>query len=145
MPVTKVNAENYDFEVNTGTIASPTWTNISGIEDFDLGDSTTRADTTDIDSSGVEENRVIRRGHSITLNGHWLEDESDGSRDAGQEALETAARAVGSAAEVGVRVTTPGGTTEISQFTVEHSRSGDKNDVTKFSFTLTRTGATTIA
>lgn len=140
MPVTKVNGENWTFEVSDGAGG---WTNIAGIEDFDVSRNTTRADTTDFDSEGVEENRVIRRGKQLTLNGHYLEDESDGSRNAGQEKITTLAEAVGSAAEDTFRFTSPGGTIYEFAATVEEGTSGDKNDVTKFAYNLLRTGATT--
>lgn len=140
MAVTKVNAENWTFEVSDGAGG---WLNIAGIEDFDIARNTTRADTTDFDSEGSEENRVIRRGKALTLNGHYLEDEADGSRNAGQEAITDLAEAVGSDAEETFRFTSPGGTIYEFAATVEEGTSGDKNDVTKFAYTLTRTGATT--
>lgn len=140
MSVTKVNAENWVFEVSDG---SGGWTNIAGIEDFDVSPSTTRADTTDFDSEGVEEHRVIRRGKGFTVNGHWLEDEANGDRDAGQDALKTLADSVGTSAEESFRLTSPGGTIEQFNATVEESPSGDKNDVTKFSYDIQRTGAST--
>jgi hypothetical protein len=141
MPVTKVNAENWTFEVQDDAA----WLNIAGIEDFDVSRNTTRADTTDFDSEGVEENRVIRRGKQLTLNGHYLEDEADGARNAGQGRVTELAESVGSAAEETFRFTSPGGTVYTFSATVEEGTSGDKNDVTKFSYNLLRTGATTVA
>lgn len=141
--ITKVNAENWTVEINTGTEPAPVWTPVKGVEDFDIARNTTRADTTDFDSEGSEENRVIRRGKQITVNGHYLEDESDGTRDPGQEALEGATEEVGAAAEKQIRLTSPGGTIFTAKYTVEVGTSGDKNDVTKFSYNLMRTGATT--
>lgn len=138
MPVTKINADRWDFEVDVNGTPTP----IKGIEDFEIGSSKTDADTSDFDSEGVEEHLVIRRGKSLTLNGHWLEDEADGSRDPGQEAVAGLADLVGPEALGTFRFTSPGGTVFQFQASVEESVSGDKNDVTKFSYTLTRSGAT---
>ena len=143
MAVTKVNAENWTVEIDLD--GGPTWQAVGGIEDFDIGRSTTRADTTDFDSGGAEENRVIRRGKTFTLNGHFLEDEGTGDRDAGQEAIEDAAEQVGAAAEKTFRLTSPGGTIFTFAATVQVGTSGDKNDVTKFAYELVRTGATTVS
>lgn len=134
MPVDKVNAENWVVKVDD--------TVIKGIENFGISRNTTRADTTDFESEGSEENRVIRRGKTITLNGHYLEDEATGDRDPGQEALEGATEEVGTAAEKSITMVSPGGTEFAFQATVEVGTDGDKNDVTKFSYTLVRTGAT---
>ena len=141
MAVTKVNAENWTVEILT--TAPDTYTTIKGLEDFDISRNVTRADTTDFESEGAEENRVIRRGKTITLNGHYLEDESDGSRDPGQEALEGATEEVGAAAEKTIKMTSPGGTVFTFNATVQVGTSGNKNDVTKFAYELVRTGATT--
>lgn len=136
MAVTKINADGWGFAVG-GTV-------IKGIEDFDVARATTRADTTDFESEGSEEHRVIRRGKVLTLNGHYLEDESDGTRDPGQQELTDLANEVGSAAEGAFVFTSPGGNEYEFTGTVEEGTSGDKNDVTKFAFNITRTGATTI-
>ncbi|MDP3983986.1 MAG: hypothetical protein Q8Q52_03140, partial [Acidimicrobiia bacterium] len=79
MAVTKINADGWSFEVNAVAI--------KGIEDFDISRAITRADTIDFESEGSEEHRVIRRGKVLTLNGHYLEDEANGDRDPGQQAI----------------------------------------------------------
>jgi hypothetical protein len=140
MAVTKVNADGWTFEVSDGAGG---FIPIKGIEDFDVSRATTRADITDFDSEGSEENRVIRRGKTIALNGHFLEDESDGSRDPGQEAVNDLAEEVGTAAEETFRFTTPGGTIFEFAATVQEGTSGNKNDVGKFTYEITRSGATT--
>ena len=140
MSVTKINADGWTFELPDGQGG---WIPVKGIEDFDVSPTTTRADTTDFDSEGSDEHRVIRRGKAFNVNGHWLEDEANADRDPGQNAIFDLAQAVGSSAESAFRLTSPGGTTELCQATFEENVSGDKNDVTKFSYTVTRTGGST--
>lgn len=140
MPATKVNAENWTFQIGDDP---EDLTVIKGVETFSDTENTTRADTADFDSEGVEENRVIRRGLTVTINGNWLEDEATGELDPGQALVVAATREVGTAAEKTIRVTSPGGAWEQYRATLSKSKDGDKNDVTKFSYEIVRTGAST--
>lgn len=110
--IVEIPARDWDFHINTGTAGAPTWVEVAAINTWSHSPSQTDADTTTNDDDGVERHMPIRRGHSFTISGLFKEDPSDGTRDAGQEAVETAAAAVGTAGVKQFRITSPGGTTK---------------------------------
>jgi hypothetical protein len=105
MAVRRFLARYIKVEVNTGTVATPTWTEVKGLINIDHSPSTERADTTGFDSAGRSEHLVAQRGDSFTLGGRKLIDPDTGAGDPGQEELEEAGRAFGSSAERQLRFT----------------------------------------
>lgn len=97
-----VLAREYVFAVNTGTDATPTWTTIKGLKEWNAGSDATQADTTDFESLGVDEHQISRRSHTLTLTGQRE------PGDAGQDAVQAVAMNIGSSAAKSFRVTAPG-------------------------------------
>ncbi len=111
MATDKVLLRDVTVEINTGTEAAPVWAAIENKLTVEHTPATTRADVTDCDSDGADENRVTSRGHTFAFGYHRKEDAASGDRDPGQEALETAAQAVGAASLTQYRISSPGGNT----------------------------------
>lgn len=146
MAVTKVNARDWTVEINTGTEGVPTWVQIGGLTSFTVENSEAETDDTTFDSAGIEEQVVMQRGKQLSIEGKFLEDEADGSRNAGQAAVEAAADDVGEASKKQYRFTSPGGTIETAKFTTRlGSIGGGNNDRTSWAATLKRSGASTIS
>lgn len=117
-------------------------TEVKGLSTIGLSNSSSSAETTDFDSAGWAESFVAERSMSMTLEGMFLEDVSDKSRDPGQAAVEVLGKAVGSASVGAFVYTTPGGTTCTFSATVELGDvGGGNNDPMSWSATLTVTGA----
>lgn len=109
----KVLVRDFHLLINTGTRAVPVWTPVKGLHpEMEWTDSPTRADTTDQDADGVKTHLVVSHEYQATVKGKRLEDPSDGSRDPGQEAVETLARQI-RAASIGDFKITTAGTSEI--------------------------------
>lgn len=96
MPTTPVLARGWAFEINTGTEALPTWTEIGGLTSWsDGGDDATETDTTDFQSDGWTEHLVAgRSAGTISFEGHYEVDPATDARDAGQAAVEAAAELI---------------------------------------------------
>lgn len=109
--IVKVRADDFDIAINTGTTETPTWTPIGGIRSFNMSTTKNDIDTRDFDSGGWLEHIVGSRGKAFSISGAREEDESDGSRDPGQEAVETLGNALGAEALGQFQITSPGGTT----------------------------------
>jgi hypothetical protein len=140
MAVTKFLARDLVPSVSIASV----YTHIGGIDTITHAPSKTTSASTDFDSNGRAEHIVAERGDTYTLAGWFLEDESTGSRDPGQEALLAASHLVGAAAFISVKLTFPGaGAISFSctvDFTGPH---GGRNDITKFQAVLEVTGAIT--
>ncbi len=146
MAVEKVLARGWSFEINTGTEGAPTWTKIGGIETFSIEKEKTDAEGTDFDSAGWAEHVVAERGVSISLEGFHKEDSSTGDRDAGQEAVEALADAVGDASLDQFRMTSPGGNTWTFYASADvGGPGGGRNDYASWSCTLKVSGQITKA
>lgn len=142
MAVEKVNARDWVVEINTGTPAVPVWTQIGGLTSFSLGHTSEKTPTTDFDSGGRSEHQVMERGGSITIEGRFLEDPANGTRDAGQAAVETLGDAVGNASLGTFRFTSPGNTAKTRKASVDlGDQGGGNNDKTSWSATLEFSGA----
>lgn len=128
MAVTKFLARDLDIEINTGTIGSPVWTPIGGLNSLTHSPSSTDAETTDFDSGGHSEHMKAERGESWTLAGFSLEDVADGARDPGQAAVETLANALGLASLGQFKITSPGGNTATFMASAEVTRAGGGNN-----------------
>lgn len=114
MAVGKILVRSCTVHVNTGTDATPVWTQVKGLtEPVEHSPSTSRTDTTDCDSAGREEHLVVSRSDQFTLKGFRMEDASNGTRDAGQSAVEAVADLMGDAGLKGYKLTSPGGKTYI--------------------------------
>ena len=139
----KVSARKWTIDCSTD--ARATWTNIKGLHTFAFSRTATRTDTTDFVADGTETNEIMARGANCKVDGFFLED-STKARDPGQAAVETFAEATGSGSVGDFRFTSPNGKIYIFSGTVElnDSMSGGNNDKTKWSFTVTRSGALSI-
>lgn len=141
MPAIKVPARDWTVEVRTGE-EPDVFIEVGGLTTLNLGQASERTDTTDFDSEGQEEGRVMQRGRTLGLEGFFKEDPDDGARDAGQAAVESLGQEVGESSVGRFRVTSPGGTVKTFDATVElGDQGGGNNDMTSWAATLTRTGA----
>lgn len=146
MAVEKVNARDWVVEINTGTVALPTWVQVGGVTSFTIGRDAEEVDTTDFDSNGIEEHQVMQRGKTITLEGFYLEDPASKGRDAGQTAVETHADEVGVASLKQYRFTSPALTRKVALFSAKVGDvGGSNNDKTSWGVELKRSGAEAVA
>lgn len=144
MPVTEILMQNVAAHINTGTVAVPVWTKIAAVTAITHTPSKATADTKNFDVPGRQRHRVVRRGDSFTISAQRQEDEANGTRDAGQQAVETAGQAVGSAAEKQYRLTSPGGKTLTFMATAEVTEmGGDTDAVASWQVVLEVTGSIT--
>lgn len=134
----KVAAKTATWEVSTDSGSS--FTAINGITDFSMSNSPTDADITDFGSGVATEHKVIRRAIEFTLNGFWLEDDSTGDIDAGQEVIYDAGK---SDTPYVYKLTTDGGSTIQFTGTAVFTLAGDVNNVMTWSATIRATGAVT--
>lgn len=146
MAATEVLARGFDFELNTGTVAVPVWVAVGGINTWSHSPQAADADTTTFDDAGRDSHMKASRGDQFTLNGLYQEDEADGTRDAGQEAVEAWGAEVGPASRKQFRITSPGGTTKtfIATATVTVGGGGN-NDATSWSAAIKVDGTITTA
>ena len=109
----KVLSRDYDFEVNTGTIAVPVWTQINGLDEDGIGiaKSNRTANFEDADDGGFARPRIIGRGYTVSLKGARMEASDDGTRDPGQAAVEAVAGEMVAAAMLQFRITSPAAAT----------------------------------
>jgi len=134
----KVAAKTATWEVSADS--GSTFNTIEGITDFSMSNSPTDADVTDFGSGLNTEHKVIRRAIEFTLNGFWLEDDSTGDIDAGQEKVYDAGKAD---TELVYKLTTNGGSTIQFTGTAVFTLAGDVNNVMTWSATIRATGAVT--
>jgi hypothetical protein len=138
----KILARNWAIEVNTGTEEIPAWTKVGGINTFTLSNDKEDSDTTDFDSEGYAEHMVAGRSNEISFEGFYLEDPLDGSRDVGQEYIETMSEKVGPEAMGKMRITPPSG--KNGKIYTGSFGTGDvgggNNDPTSWGATLTVSG-----
>lgn len=106
----KIPARDWDFHINTGTAGAPTWVVVGGLNSWSHSPEKTSANTTVFADAGRRSHMPITRGDKFTLQGLFSEDTGDGSRDAGQAAVEAAGAAVGLAGIKQFKITSPGGT-----------------------------------
>lgn len=128
MAITKFLARDLTIEINTGSIGSPVWTAIKGLNTLTHAPSSTDAETTDFDSNGAAEHMKAERGETWTLAGFSLEDVTTGDRDPGQQAVEALALTVGLASLGNFRITSPGGNTATFMASAEVTRAGGGNN-----------------
>lgn len=146
MAETKVLARDHTFEINTGTVGSPTWVEIKGIATYAPASVKNDANTTSYDEDGQQSHLPASRGGTMTLTGFKLEDVDDGSRDPGQEAVEAINEVVGPDGLKQFRVTTPGGTTKTFLASAQVTEGGGGvDDASAWEAVLTRSGAVVTA
>lgn len=144
MAVTKVLARDWVASINTGTYVSPVWTEIKGLNTLTFSNGKNDAETTDFNSEGFEEHIVASRNAELGIEGLFLEDPSDGSRDPGQEAVEALAELMGNDSLGDFKLVSPGGTGKRFYASAQIGDVGGGNDdATSWSATLTRSGQTT--
>lgn len=102
--------DNGNLDINTGTIDTPVWTPVGGLNNWSPSPSVNRADTTKFAQNGRQSHLPASIGYSFTFSGFRQVDESTGNRDAGQLACEALMTQLG-----------PDGLT-----TFRHSRAGGK-------------------
>lgn len=141
MAKVKVLARNWIIEVNTGTDAVPAWTKVGGINSFTVSGDKEDTDTTDFDNAGWGDHIVASRSRSISFEGFFLEDQTDGSRDAGQEFIEEQSEEIGPDSISETRITSPAGT--VTEYRGSYSTGdvgGGVNDATSWGAELTVAG-----
>lgn len=141
---TDIPARDFTFELNTGTVGVPIWTEVTGINTWSHSPQSNDANTTTFDDNGRLAHFKASRGDQFTLAGIYKEDPANGDRDPGQEAVEAWGAAVGSASKKQFRITSPGGTikTFLATSTVT-SGGGANDDPTAWSAQVTVSGAIT--
>ncbi len=132
------------FDINTGTTASPVWTPIGGINSWAPSPSKNDADTTKFSDDGDQSHIPASHGMEYTISGLVQEDSDDGSRNAGQAAVEALALLKGPAGLTEFRHSSAGGTVNVFRASALVTRGGGGNDdPSAWEATLTRSGATT--
>jgi hypothetical protein len=137
MAADKVLARGWRFDIG----ATPT--QIKGLTSFKVSDTNKTADTTTFEDAGRDTHIVVSRGQTITLEGYFLEDASK-VRDPGQQAVETLAKAVGTASLDTLKITSPGGKTWTAQVSAKlGDRGGANDDPTSWGVEFTVSGSIT--
>lgn len=142
--ITKILARGWKLEVNSGTVAVPTWVQIKGLKSFKFSQSKTDTDITDFDSGGYTELFISGRGFEVSAEGFYLVDKVDGTRDAGQDLCEDYALLLGEDAVKQFRITSPAAQTKVFKAAVGIGDiGGGNNDPTSWSVSLTVQGGMT--
>ena len=112
MPATsddKVLSRDFTISVNTGTSGNPTWTPIGGLDEDGISIKTEVADVdfADANDGGFAKPVPIGYSYTVTLKGARIENADDGTRDAGQAALEAVQDEVGPDALLEFQIESP--------------------------------------
>jgi hypothetical protein len=147
MAATRIPASLFTLHINTGTTASPIWTEVGGITQLDASQTATTVDGSTFDSDGWADDVTVRRAAMITLTGRALFDETTGAKDPGQAAIETLGALLGDDAKGAFKVSLPGGATYGFTATVGNVTpfGGGKDDLANFSAELRIQGAPVVA
>jgi len=125
----EVLSDDFVISINTGSEESPTWTPILGLKSHRWSESNTKeVDASNRSTRGRGQTRVVRRGNTLTFGGNFFEDESDGTRDPGQAAVETLASQIIPDDLGWFAYETPGGTVKYLQATAKMSDEGGDLD-----------------
>ena len=144
MPVTKVPARDYTFEIDPA--GGTAWVEIGGINTWSPNVTAEITDTRDFDSGGNPEGMKMSQGDVITLDGYRKSDLANGTRDPGQAACETLDAEFGVDSIGAFRMTDPDGEVKAFDCLVKVTSGGGGNDdVTKWSVEITRNGAVTVS
>jgi hypothetical protein len=146
MAITKVLARDWNLFINTGTFAVPVWADVTGgINTFKFSNKKKDAETTDFASDGRDESFAASRSTEISAEGYYLEDLSNGDRNAGQELIEAQAELVGVTSLGDFKIVSPAGTLRRFYASVEMVDVGGGNDdPTSWGYTLTISGKPTL-
>ena len=109
----KVLSRDFDIEVNRGTVNSPTWTQINGLDEdgIVISKSNRQTDFMDADDAGLAKPFIIGRGYVVTLKGARIEDAADGTRDIGQAVVEAVMDGMGVAGMLQFKISSPAAAT----------------------------------
>lgn len=140
--LSKVLARHFRLEMNTGDDVTPVWVPIKGLTQISPAITKNDADTTDFDADGWLTHLVASRGGSLQLTGQRVEDGETGARDAGQEAIEEAAWAMGHESIKPFRFVRPDATVmlEVLASVGVTPWGGSNDDPAQWSATITFTG-----
>jgi hypothetical protein len=121
-------AREFKFSAsNDGT----TWTEIGGLSKWGWKEDTNTVETTDFDDNGGYAQMSSSIKYSLMLDGNLLIDAATGARDAGQKLVEKAARALGPAGYVFLKIEPRDAALDGSieaQFSVKLTDRGGGND-----------------
>lgn len=147
MTVTEILARDHgQWDINTGTDATPTWVPIGGVNSWSHSPTGNDADTTTFDDQGRLSHLKASRGDEFTLSGLYQEDPDTGARDPGQEAVETLGAAVGYDSLKQFRLTSPGGIAKTFHASATVTIGGGGNDdPSKWEAKITVSGTITTA
>jgi hypothetical protein len=145
----KIDARGWVFEISNGA-ATPTWTQIGGINSFELnpGENSETADTTDFESDGEFEGEAMQRGATLALEGQRkVDDDTPAVVDPGQAAVDLLGTKVSreSLGQIRFRHDTQTAWTIWTAYVVLGSLGGGNNDKTSWSATFTRSGKASTA
>lgn len=149
MAARKIPARDIIVQVSDGG-GTPTWLAIGGLNSVTVnpGENEETADITTYDSAGEYEQLVMQRGASLALEGFLIKDHLTDTPDTGQARCETLGTAKAYASLGAIRFRHPASTTWKVWNTATFSlgeQGGGNNDVTSWSCTVTRSGASTTA
>lgn len=145
MPPTKIPARDITIQVQDDD--GSTWLDIGGevSATYNPGENEETADVTTFASGGNYEQWIVQRGASLALEGLLLKDSATGAQDPGQARCEDLASMLGAASLGMIRFRHPmdtkwkvwNGTFSLGE------QGGGNNDITGWSVTVTRSGAST--
>ena len=140
MAVTKISARKWVISVSID--ARATWTQVKGVNKFSLDRTSVRTPTEDFLNDGIETGEIMARGAAAKLEGFFLEDTSNGTRDPGQLNVESLSETTGAASVGDFKFVSPGGKTYTFSATVDLDPwGGGNNDKTTWGASLIRSGA----
>jgi hypothetical protein len=144
MATTEILARGFEFHLNTGTIGSPVWTQITNANTWSHSPEANDADTTSFDDEGRMSHFKASRGDEFTVSCLAQEDPDNGDKDAGQAACEAWAREIGPASVKQFRITSPASNTLTFLATATVTVGGGGNDdPSTWELSLKVTGAIT--
>lgn len=118
----------HDWSINTGSVGSPTWVEIGGVNKWTPSPKKNSADTTKFSNDGWMSHLPASRTQSITLAGLVQMAEDDETRDPGQEAVEAAGQLMGVDGLSQYKFDGPGGGTYIFTASANVTSGGGGND-----------------
>lgn len=131
----KVPARDWTFGIYDPDEGEGEYITIAGLTSFEYSPTKESAETTDFDSEGWDEHIPIGRGAELTFEGFYVEDDG-GTRDDGQEYVESLAEKIGPEGLVVLHMESPYGGKELFlEGSIDlGSIGGDTNDATSWGF-----------
>lgn len=121
----KVLARGWKLEVQNSVLA---WLEIKGLNTLGFDSEKNDADTTTFDDAGWQTHLVASRAKSLSLEGFYLEDPSNKSRDPGQYEVESLSDRMGQESLGLFRLTSPAGTVRNFHASANVTGFGGAND-----------------